>query len=363
VNSAIQLLITLVGVTLLFGCAQANGTMEGAARQALRICGSRTALLPPAFFGLSAVLAMIGPGAILSTALVAPFAMNVGTRAGIPAFLIALMVGNGSNAGNLSPFSTVGAIVTGLMTRAGLGGHEFRLWFFHAAAHILVALIAYVLFGGLRLSGRMEGQAVAAPPMRTHHVVTLLVTAAWIVSVLVFRMPLGWTALAGAVILFALRVASPREALRSMPWKIIALVVGISTAVGLLERAGGLAWFQDAIARVATAQSVHAVIAFLAGAISAYSSTSGVVLPAFIPLVPGIAERLPGVDPLALAITLNIGAALVDVSPLSTIGALCIAAAPPGSGTALFRKLLLWGLSMTVVGAAICYFAAPLFSI
>lgn len=127
-SSALQLLITLAGVTLLFGCAQANGTIEGAARRALRLCGSNAALLPPAFFLLAAALAMVGPGAILSTALVAPFAMSVGTRAGVPAFLIALMVGNGSNAGNLSPFSTVGVIVSGLMTRIGLGGHEFRLW-------------------------------------------------------------------------------------------------------------------------------------------------------------------------------------------------------------------------------------------
>jgi hypothetical protein len=68
------------------------------------------------------------------------------------------------------------------------------------------------------------------------------------------------------------------------------------------------------------------------------------------------------VDPVALAVTVNIGSALVDVSPLSTLGALCIAAAPAGSEQALFKKLLLWGLSMTVVGAVLCYFGAPLFS-
>jgi hypothetical protein len=362
VNSAIQLLITLTGVTLLFGCAQANGTMEGAARHALRICHGRAVLLPPVFFLLAAVLAMVGPGAILSTALVAPFAMNAGTRAGVPVLLIALMVGNGANAGNLSPFSTVGAIVSGLMTRVGLGGHEFRVWFFHATAHILVAGLAFLLFGGLRVSGRVEGEAVAAPPMRVHHVVTLAVTAAWMAGVLLFRLPLGWSALAGAALLLALRVAPAREAISHMPWKVIALVVGISTAVGLLEQAGGLAWFQDAVARVANPRTVHAVVAFLTGAISAYSSTSGVVLPAFLPLVPGLAERLPGVDPVALAVTVNIGSALVDVSPQSTLGALCIAAAPPGSDVTLFRKLLLWGFSMTVAGAVICYVGAPFFA-
>jgi len=54
--------------------------------------------------------------------------------------------------------------------------------------------------------------------------------------------------------------------------------------------------------------------------------------------------------------SINIGAHLVDTSPLSTLGALCIACAGDHEDKpALFRKLLLWGLSMSVVGAAICY--------
>jgi di/tricarboxylate transporter len=306
---------------------------------------------------------MVGPGAILSTALVAPFAMNAGTRAGVPAFLVALMVANGANAGNLSPFSTVGVVVSGLMTRMGMGGHEWRMWFFHAAAHVIVAAAAFLLFGGLRVSGRVEGDALIVPAMRARHVITLTVTAAWILGVLLLGLPLGWTAFAAAAILLALRLAGVRAVIRHMPWRMIALVVSISTVVAFVERAGGLTWFQDFAARVATPQSIHAVMAFLTGTVSAYSSTSGVVLPAFLPLAPGLAERLPGVDPVALAITINIGSALVDVSPLSTLGALCIGAAPPGSDTALFRKLLLWGLSMTVAGAVICYLGSPLFSV
>jgi hypothetical protein len=59
---------------------------------------------------------------------------------------------------------------------------------------------------------------------------------------------------------------------------------------------------------------------------------------------------------MAIAASINVGAHLVDVSPLSTLGALCIAAAPlHESRTQLFNKLLLWGLSMSVVGAGVCY--------
>jgi hypothetical protein len=58
----------------------------------------------------------------------------------------------------------------------------------------------------------------------------------------------------------------------------------------------------------------------------------------------------------ALAMTMNVSGHLVDVSPLSTIGALCIASIPAGPGSRrLFNQLLVWGLSMTVVGALICW--------
>ena len=96
------------------------------------------------------------------------------------------------------------------------------------------------------------------------------------------------------------------------------------------------------------------VVALLTGIVSVYSSTSGVVLPAFLPMVPGW-RKLGGADPLAIATSMNIGGHLVDVSPLSTIGALCIAGAPADESRPLFNKLLAWGLSMCVVGAMLCY--------
>ena len=39
--------------------------------------------------------------------------------ANIPLFLMAIMVGNGANAGSLSPFAPTGIIVNGLMARIG----------------------------------------------------------------------------------------------------------------------------------------------------------------------------------------------------------------------------------------------------
>jgi len=57
-----------------------------------------------------------------------------------------------------------------------------------------------------------------------------------------------------------------------------------------------------------------------------------------------------------IAASMNVGGHLVDVSPLSTIGALCIASVPSGDmSRKLFNQLLAWGMSMTVAGAVICW--------
>ena len=82
---------------------------------------------------------------------------------------------------------------------------------------------------------------------------------------------------------------------------------------------------------------------------------AGAVLAADLELV----ERLGGGDPLAISLSINVGSSLVDVSPLSTIGALCVAAVTdPEAARRLFRQMMIWGLAMTVVGALLGQFLA-----
>jgi hypothetical protein len=80
------------------------------------------------------------------------------------------------------------------------------------------------------------------------------------------------------------------------------------------------------------------------------------LVPSFLPTVPGLVQKMGGGDPVAIAASINVGAFIVDVSPLSTLGALCIAnAALSEDRKALFNKLLIWGLSMCVVGAIVSW--------
>jgi di/tricarboxylate transporter len=352
-----SLFLTLAGVTFLFAIAKSNGTLDLLARHAARLVRGNAGLLPVVFFTIACVLSTIGPGAIASVALVAPIAMATGARAGVPHLLTAIMVGTGANAGNLSPISAVGAMANELMVRIGLPGQEWKVWSANFFAHVLVAMAAYLVFGGATLF-RAGGTIVAsqtATRLERKHWHTIGITVAWMVAVVAGGANVGLSAFAAGTVLILAGAVEERDVIPRIPLDIIFMVTGVTMLVAVLESTGGMDLFTGMIARVASPATINTVIAFVTGVISTYSSTSGVVLPAFLPMVPGLVRQLGGGDPLAVALSINVGSALVDVSPLSTLGALCVAAVvDPIAARDLFRKLLIWGFSMAVVGAVLC---------
>lgn len=359
------LFLTLAGMTLLFSLAQTNGTLDRLAQHAVRGCRGNRGVIPIMFFTLAFLLASMGPGNIATAALVAPMAMVTASRVGIPLFLMAIMVGNGANAGSLSPFAPTGLIVNGIMTRIGLSGHEVSTYLYNAGAHALVAFGGYFLFGGLKLFA--QGSATTtdmsenghAEAFEARHWTTLGTVGVLLTSVIVFRDlrgigTIGMAAFAASAFLVLTGCANDGEAIKRMPWRVILMVCGVTVLIAILEKAQGIDLLVSLIARFSTSGTVTGVVALLTGLVSVYSSTSGVVLPAFLPMVPGLSEQLGGVSPVAIAAAMNVGGHLVDVSPLSTIGALCVAGASSEESRALFNRLLAWGLSMSVVGAVLC---------
>ena len=361
-----SLFLTLTGVSLLFALAETNGTLERLANRAALLAKGNARLVPIVFFVGAFALSSIGPGAISSVALLVPLAMAIGTRAGVSPFLTALMVANGANAGNLSPISAIGVVANTKMAEAGLGGHAGKVWLAGFAAHALVATAAYLLFGGFKLRGvpaSAEGDVAPATDLDRRQWLTIAVIAAWIVGVIGLQLSVGMAAFGAAAILILARTADETASVRKVPWGVIVMVCGVTVLISLLERTGGMDLFTSMLAILATPATVNGVVAFVTGLISSWSSTVGVVLPVFLPAVPSLVAKVGGGDPLAVALSINVGGALVDVSPLSTLGALCVAAVNDHvAARTLFRQLLIWGLSMTVVGAVLCQALAGLWA-
>jgi Na+/H+ antiporter NhaD/arsenite permease-like protein len=358
----VDLLVTLVGVTLLFAIAEVNGTLERLTARAVRLCRGHAGVLPVMFFVIGFVIATIGAGATPASALLAPPAMAVAGRARVPPLLMAIMAGNGALAGTLSPFAPTGIVAHGVMERIGLGGVEWQTFAYNALAHTLVGFGGFLLLGGYKLFRRNAAIANAADveesprALGTAHWLTTASIAVLIVAVAGFDLNVGMVALILATALILLRSVDETKAIARMPWGVILMVTGVTVLVALLQETQGLALITAGIAKLSTPLTIEPVVAFGTGLVSVYSSTSGVVLPAFLPMVPALAERLGGLDPLPIAWSMNVSASLVDLSSLSTVGALFIAGAGAGTDTRkLFNGLLLWGLSMAVVGALLCF--------
>jgi di/tricarboxylate transporter len=356
-----SLFVTLAGVTVLFTLAEVNGTVPIAARRLLALARGRHALVPPLLFLIACVISTVGPGAIVSVALVAPVGMALSMRAGISPFLSALMIANGANAGNLSPLSAVGIIANTRMAAAGLGGHTGKVWTANFVAHCIVGLAAYALLIRTSRPGAASSEPIEA--FNRRQLLTLTAIAAWVAGVVGFGASIGLSACAAAAVIILAGASDENGAIKRMPWSAIVMVCGVTMLVALVEKTGGMDVFTSLLAKLARPATVNGVIAFVTGFISTYSSTSAVVLPTFLPTVPGLVRQVGGGDPLAVALSINVGASLVDVSPLSTLGALCVAAvADPDTARDLFRKLLVWGFSMAAIGALMCQLFATAFA-
>ncbi len=162
-----ELLVTLIGVTLLFAIAECNGTLARLTARAVRLCRGHAGVLPIMFFVIGFIIATIGAGATPASALLAPPAMAVAGRAGVPPLLMAIMTGNGALAGTLSPFAPTGIVAHGVMERIGLGGVEWQTFAYNALAHTIVGFGGFLLLGGWKLFRPTDGRKPRAASGRS----------------------------------------------------------------------------------------------------------------------------------------------------------------------------------------------------
>ena len=386
----LSLFMILIGVTFLFGIARTNGTMEKLTAYSVRMCKGNSKVIPLIIFVLVTFVTTIGPGNIAGCALMAPVAMAIATRVGMPAFLMTLLVVGAANGAAFSPFAPTGIISNGIIAKMApqlpeitkqmsLDALAWKIHFNSEVAQGFVNIGGFFVMGGwawMQKAGAVKVDidelAPKPEPFDKYQLETLAAVAILIIAVVLPGLPgmkqalpkafLNMTSNVGTVafilsgILMLLGAGDSEKAVKSQPWAVIIMVCGVSVLVDVMDRAGGLNALVKLIGAVSNPVTINGTLGFITGLISAYSSSSGVVMPMFLPMVPGLIKEVGGGNPVALISSINIGAHLVDTSPLSTLGALCIACAGEHEDKAvLFRKLLIWGLSMSIVGAIVCW--------
>ena len=383
----LSLFMILVGVTFLLGMAQTNGTMEKLTAYSIRACKGNTALVPIIIYILATFITTIGPGNIAGCALMAPVAMAIASKVKMPAFLMTLLVVGACNGAAFSPFAPTGIISNGIIAKCApelgipadyLNTLAWKIHFNSTIAQGFVNIGGFFVMGGLKWIREQKGAALdideLAPkpePFNAAQKTTLLLVAILIILVVVPGLPgvkgtlpkyitnmlsnVGSISFVLSIILMLTGYGDSKAAVKVMPWSVIMMVCGVSVLIDVMDKAGGLNFLVEVMASVAGPTTICFWTAFVPAVISAYSSSSGVVMPMFLPMTPGLVE-LTGGDPIAIISAIDVGSHLVDTSPLSTLGALCIASAGEEEDKGvLFRKLLIWGLSMSIVSGIVCY--------
>lgn len=136
------------------------------------------------------------------------------------------------------------------------------------------------------------------------------------------KVNIGLAAFFASAILVLCGVAKDGEALKALPWSTIA----VGALLGVVNKVGGIKLMRSAISSIMTSSTAVPLMGISAGLLSLVSSALAVVYPTMMPMCPDIAAQVGGVSPVALMAAVGGGGSLAGLSPMSTGGALILAA-------------------------------------
>ncbi len=326
-----KMYLMLFGVMYLFCLAQENKTLELLAKKILATSRGKVRLFPPILFLLSAILSAIGPGVISVTALMAALVVALAKECNTPPIKLMPFATMGAIAGGLSSLAPSGIVGIEKATESGIMGLATPLLIHTFSTALLLAVIVYFfVFKCHKLpDAQVSADDSAALPRFTWK--QWLTLAAILITAVLTALPgisvnVGLAAICMAVFLTVLKAGNEEVALKKMPWGTLLLVTGVGILISVVTQLGGIALLSDCLSKLMTPFIATAMITLLAGVMSWFSSASGVVMPTLIPTVPALVATIPGLDPVAMAVGICIGANLAPFSPLSTCGGLMLAA-------------------------------------
>lgn len=155
-----------------------------------------------------------------------------------------------------------------------------------------------------------------------------------------------------AGILLLLNVVDQKKAISSIPWATIILICGMAVLINVVKTCGGIDFLSDKLSAIMGPRSAQPIFVILGGLMGAVSSGTGVVMPTLIPLASQLAAELGNVSAMHLVVGVIVGTNGVVISPLSTVGGICVGSAPEGvDRDKLYNQLLLSAVTFIILNA------------
>ncbi|RPI49679.1 MAG: C4-dicarboxylate ABC transporter [Acidobacteria bacterium] len=356
----VNIMVLVAGVTYFFGIAQGNGTIDRIVQKLLTAVGARRGLLPFVFFLITAGIAAMGSSQ--AGYVMIPLAMAAARRSGVDSMVMAVAINSGMSTGGFAPTSLFGIVTIATARQAGIDLNPLTLLGAALVANLALIVAARWLFPGPSVATAPREPAIGAAPaaasvrFASHQIVTLTCICGLILFVITgfslgFEPDIGVTAFGFGAALALLYPVAGAEGIRRIDWSTAFMVGGIVTFVGVLQRMDAVNLLGHAAMNVGTPLVAAFVICMIAGLVSAFASTTG-ILAALVPMAVPLATS-GGVAGWALLSAMGVCASIVDASPFSTTGALLVASAAEDERPRLKSLLTRWGLSMVIVGPVV----------
>ena len=360
----VDLFLTLVGLTYLFGFAQNNGAIEVIVRWCVKLVGGRIGLMPWIFFALTAIL--ISLGALFAVAIIAPLALSFARRHRINQFMVGLLVVHGALAGAFSPISVYGIFINDYLTKNDLIPTPLTLFLAPLVFNTVFAVVVWFVLRrrpGLRTAaddGLAEHEAASERGttirLTRSQLPTLIGLIAMALSVIIFSWDVGLVTITISVVLAVIDPAAGKAAMSKVSWSIVILICGVLTYIAVLQEAGTVEWVSAGISAIGVPLLAALLLFYMSGLISALASSLaiiGVVIALAVPFLESGDVHVGG-----FVAALAIAATIVDISPFSTNGAMLLANVHPSIRDRYYRQMIGYAGLMCLIGPGLAWVVA-----
>ena len=349
-----SMFVTLVGVTFMFGMASQNGTLELFSKKVVALVGKHTVLIPILMFVLSAFISAIGPGHIAAGILMTTFAMYLAFAMDINPMATSLYAKLGANAGCASTLSLTGILAAQLSNPLGYSGFGLHLFLSTLLSGFVFTLVVYILYKGYKVKADNPLKWSEIPKFNHQQRITIAVIIVVVICCIGFKLDTGLFAFLAASVLILTGCADEKKAIKGIPWGTLIFICGVGALVNVINKLGGISLVSDYLKTFMTKESATTIMSATSGILSWVSSTTGVVMPALLPIADNVARTLGAnyVEMMSAIIATSFAAA---ISPLSTGGAIIMSSYSASKETTteemnnMFRTLFLLSVANVLI--------------
>ena len=360
-----SLFLTLLGISFLFCIIQNNGVLEKIVKSFVIKIGKKIILIPIIIYLVGLLVAAVGPGCIPAVILVLAISVPLAHKSGYNPIMLMLIGSAATYAGRFTSITPEGILVNKLLNDQGINDIIMPLFINATLVTILLSIIFFFAYKGHKVKVIENGnnnQNDEELKFNTNDKLCLLGINTLIVFITVLKMDVGISGFIIGVFLILMKVDTEKNILKIIPWNTIVMVTGVGVLMSFVISSGGIKLLTEYLSAIMTNRTAGMISGIMAGSMSWFSSTLGVVLPTLLPTVGGIIHNLgSNIPPGDIVTSIAVTSSFAGFSPMSTIGALVIAAL---SSDAIFSKLDSKKIFMELLGWSVfCVAFVPMMSL